>query len=220
MDFKKIVIKKNNFLFEFIRLDSSFKQKIVELQKVVVNKIENKEIFHPDTEEEIEYFLNKHIVLGCFNDCNLIAYLIILKPGLSSKNIGLYLNINENICKLNYQLETAVVSPDWRGFGFQRKLIQYFYKHIEKDCPITSLCSPENISSLKTLLNSGLDIFDLKEIYKGKKRFLMYGFPSNNKNNSLLVSEKIKNYDKLLLLFKKGYFAFKLIDSDRLAFSK
>ncbi len=72
------------------------------------------------------------------------------------------------------QCDSAVVHPDWRGNGLQRKLLEAALPLVRPGIVgIGATVSPENQYSLNNALACGFVIADRREMYGGYDRYLL-----------------------------------------------
>lgn len=70
--------------------------------------------------------------------------------------------------------DSAVVHPDWRGNGLQRKLLEAALSLVRPGIVgIGATVSPENQYSLNNALACGFVIADRREMYGGYDRYLL-----------------------------------------------
>ena len=70
--------------------------------------------------------------------------------------------------------DSAVVHPDWRGNGLQRKLLEAALPLVRPGIVgIGATVSPENQYSLNNALACGFVIADRREMYGGYDRYLL-----------------------------------------------
>ncbi|HCW54413.1 MAG TPA: GNAT family N-acetyltransferase [Clostridium sp.] len=147
---------------------------VVNLQKEVVNRLENKEYFFKTDNSEFRGILTneENICLGCFNESNeLIAYGMFIKPTLVD-NYGSDINLEKDLLPLVGHIESTIVHPNYRGNSLQKHLIATIEDLIDRNkFPI--LCAtvhPDNKASLKTFLKLGYKVKIEKEKYGGLRR--------------------------------------------------
>ena len=150
---------------------------VVNLQKEVVNTLENKEYFFKTENSEFRGILNnkENICLGCFNESNeLIAYGMFIKPTLLD-NYGLDINLEKDLLPLVGHIESTIVHPNYRGNSLQKHLIAAIEELIDRN-KFSILCAtvhPDNKASLKTFLKLGYEVKIEKEKYGGLRRYVL-----------------------------------------------
>lgn len=199
-------------------LDISHIDEMMELKELVMNTIDNSEIFVSASKKVIlEEVLNpeKGTAIGVFVEDQLIAYRTLKFSGKIIEKMINKLDIpEEDMDKIVY-LQSTVVHPDFRGNALQIKTLNLIldlamekgYKHV------TSTISPYNYHSLKNILRSAITIRNIVTLggtYGDKKRFIMY--------NNLTLKNK-KNYQEIIAIphqdiyrhteiLNKGYIGF------------
>jgi ribosomal protein S18 acetylase RimI-like enzyme len=138
--------------------------------------INNPALFVPDDKE----FVNNHIesegcIIGLWIECRLVAYLIIRYPDRNTDNLGYDLGFEENDLIKVAHIESVAVCPEYRGYGFQRRLIKYAEKEIKikKYKYILATVSPSNKYSLENFIKSGYKIGKLVVKYNGNDRYIV-----------------------------------------------
>ena len=155
-------------------------EEIVEVQKIVVDKIDDKNIFiDTDVETIKEYLCDERLyaVRGVFSGNSLCAYLFLIFTPDHAESLSKYIyndKYNINIKDI-VTLDTAAVLPDYRGNGLQRLLIQDAHNLAkEKNCNFLVTCvSPSNHFSLNNILKEEFCICRTIFLHD-KKRILLY----------------------------------------------
>lgn len=196
---------------------------VMNLQHIVYESLENKEIFHPNTLEDNVTILDAggHI-LGVFFERQLIAFRIVDIPGLERPNLGRDLNFDEEELKKVAIFDTTVVHPDFRGHGFQKKtllksreiLLDQNYRHG------LATVSPNNLYSVRNLLKAGFVIRQLKKKYgeiddaiDGKLRYILYMDMQQTSPKKYKHIVHIKNHqvEKQQMFLNNGYEGFEIL---------
>ena len=94
------------------------------LQNEVRAAMPHPEQFVPDTQENITAYLAHDLCLGVFDGERLGAYFILRYCGQSEHNYAAFLGIPQAEWDHWANADSAVVHPDWRGNGLQRKLLE------------------------------------------------------------------------------------------------
>jgi len=210
--------------FEMKFLDESYIDEILSLQKIVHDRIENKDLFVPDSRD---FILNQVLdaengrAIGVFVDNKLIAFRTTNFPKDSETNMGRELNIPED--ELNYvvHLEATVVHPNYRGNRLQERMLKHTIELIKSlgFKYLLSTVSPLNYPSLKSVINSGLRIcsLDYREgVYEGKWRFLLGLFLDKEIKTDFEDIVKVDNddFNIQINLLKESYIGYKLEKKD------
>lgn len=178
---KKISLKRkdgSNVEAEFKELDLSYIEKIMELENAIYEGLSNKDFYACSTQEEFKSILNgKGKIIGCVSIENdeLIAMGVYVEYKYEEHNYGYDVNIKgENLLKVG-QLESTVVSENYRGNKLQRIICEYL-ENIGKDAEIKYICStvaPDNKYSLNTFIELGYKIVIEKLKYGGLRRYVL-----------------------------------------------
>lgn len=162
---------------KYKELDLSYIDKIIELQEIIMQDLEDKQLYAPTEREEfIEYFQKGAKIIGYLNEEEeLIAMAVYIKKGYDKGNYGYDLDLEgENLLKVG-QVESTVVRSDYRGNGLQRILcekIEDIAKN-EKVKLLTSTASPYNKYSVNTFEKLGYKIEKEKIKYGGLRRYVL-----------------------------------------------
>lgn len=154
----------------FKKLDITYIDKIMELQKDVVDSLIDKEFYASmDREGFIEYIENGAYILGCVTqEDDLIAMGVYIKFGYGECNYGYDLDIKgDELLKVG-QIEATIVKEAYRGNRLQHIMCREL-EDIAKGDDVRVLgatVAPKNIYSLSNFKNSG---------YTVEKEKLKYG---------------------------------------------
>ena len=144
------------------------------LQNEVRAAMPHPEQFVPDTQENITAYLAHDLCLGVFDGERLGAYFILRYCGQSGHNYAAFLGIPQAEWDHWANADSAVVHPDWRGNGLQRKLLEAALPLLRPDIVgIGATVSPENQYSLNNALACGFTIAARREMYGGYDRYLL-----------------------------------------------
>lgn len=144
------------------------------LQNEVRAAMPHPEQFVPDTQENITAYLAHDLCLGVFDGERLGAYFILRYCGQSEHNYAAFLGIPQAEWDHWANADSAVVHPDWRGNGLQRKLLEAALPLLRPGIVgIGATVSPENQYSLNNALACGFVIADRREMYGGYDRYLL-----------------------------------------------
>lgn len=162
---------------KYKELDLSYIDQIIELQEIIMQDLDDKQLYAPTEREEfIEYFQKGAKIIGYLNEEEeLIAMAVYIKKGYDKGNYGYDLDLEgENLLKVG-QVESTVVRSDYRGNGLQRILcekIEDIAKN-EKVKLLTSTASPYNKYSVNTFEKLGYKIKKEKMKYGGLRRYVL-----------------------------------------------
>ena len=144
------------------------------LQNEVRAAMPHPEQFVPDTLENITCYLRTGICIGAWQQGRLGAYLILRLCGQSDENYAAFLGVPQSQWQHWANADSAVVHPDWRGNGLQRKLLEAALPLVRPGIVgIGATVSPENQYSLNNALACGFVIADRREMYGGYDRYLL-----------------------------------------------
>ena len=160
-----------------ITLSNDYLDKIMELQDIIFDSLENKSFFAKTEKFEFEDIINKSgKVIGIVTESGeLIAFGAMIKPELHDFNLGYDLNFDNKKLMKTAHIESTVVHPDYRGNRLQKLLVQNLEEIAkEKECDIfCATVAPENEFSLNTFLKLNYKITLEKEKYGGLKRYIL-----------------------------------------------
>ena len=114
--------------------------KIIKLQELIINGLENKELYAGSKQEEFEEYINCNgKIIGCLtNEDELIAMGVYAKKGYDESNYAYDIGLNgEEVLKVA-QIESTIVKSEYRGNKLQRLICE----ELEKIAPNTfSACT-------------------------------------------------------------------------------
>jgi ribosomal protein S18 acetylase RimI-like enzyme len=178
MEYQEIIIK--NFVGKNV-------SDIVQIEKEIVNAMENKDFFSGIGEDNIiKSSLNKdNLVLGVYNkkDNEPMGYLVATTYDLFTRKEDVE-EIYKNSKPSDYFYFRVVgVKTKFRGQDIHKILLNYFEEHAKKiDAnKLTTMVHPENLSSKNNFIKSGYEV--IKEIYfeNNTPRVIMSKFLKNQK---------------------------------------
>ena len=144
------------------------------LQNEVRAAMPHPEQFVPDTLENITAYLTGDLGLGVYDGARLGAYFILRYCGQSEHNYAAFLGVPKSEWDHWANADSAIVHPDWRGNGLQRKLLEAALSLLRPGIVgIGATVSPENQYSLHNALASGFIIAARREMYGGYDRYLL-----------------------------------------------
>lgn len=193
--------EKDEFTMRLVGTDEL--REVVTLEKMVYEKLPNKQVLCTDTYEEMyEDMKTGAKILGVFNGKGeLIAYRYVGFPGCTDRNLGNDIHMAKGDLNKVVHLETTVVHPDYRGNELQSLTLQQIipvvkdlgYRHL--------LCtvSPQNIFSLFNIMKNGLKIKALKKKYgkapDGSDGLLRFILHKDLEPNGILKANKLFKID-------------------------
>jgi ribosomal protein S18 acetylase RimI-like enzyme len=202
------------------RLDLSHLDRLVELQKVVLDNMARKDHFTGLSVGEFENVLSDSgVTVGAFVREELIGFYSILFPGYSEDNLGKDIGIPEKYFSDVAHFEAAGVHPDFRGNSLQKIMTGICLEQAMKIKPIKYICvtiSPYNYPSLDHMFAFKLYIRDLKVKYGDMLRYIC---SKNMEERQIIQADsiveiEISDHSEQLKLLQQGYVGFRLIRSD------
>ena len=132
------------------------------------------EQFVPDTLENIARYLKEDLCIGGWDGGRLGAYFILRYCGQDAHNYAAFMGIPREEWDGWANADSAIVHPDYRGNGLQRKLLEAALARLRPGIVgIGATVSPENQYSLNNALASGFEIVCHREMYSGYDRYLL-----------------------------------------------
>lgn len=163
---------------KFKTLGVDYLPKIMELQEMVVDGLEDKQLYVASNEEEFRDFIEgKGEVVGCvtLHGDELIAMGVYGNLKYEKSNYGYDLDFSgEELLKVG-QIETTIVREDFRGNRLQKRLCEILEQvGKENNTPIiTATASPYNKFSVNTFISLGYEIVKDKIKYGGLRRYVL-----------------------------------------------
>jgi len=177
---KKILLNKKdgkNIEAELKLLDLSYIDKIMEFQKKIYDGLENKNFYSCSDKEDFEKTINgKGKIIGCVSLMNneLISIGVYIEYGYEDHNYGYDIEIKgEELLKVG-QIESTLVSEDYRGNRLQ-KIMCKFLEELGKKAGMKYICAtaaPNNKYSVITFTKLGYKIMADKLKYGGLRRYV------------------------------------------------
>ncbi len=128
---------------------------------------------------ETDQFFNDHLdrcgqIFGVFKDDRLIAYCVLGLPRDGDPNFGLDHGIPAPLLGKVAHIDGVAIAPEWRGQGWQRKMVQHRIDVARKHgrTIMLSTVAPTNFPSLVSTVSTGLSIHGLIRKFGGN-RFLL-----------------------------------------------
>ena len=144
------------------------------LQNEVRAAMPHPEQFVPDTLENIARYLKEDLCIGGWDGGRLGAYFILRYCGQDAHNYAAFMGIPREEWDGWANADSAIVHPDYRGNGLQRKLLEAALGLLRPGIVgIGATVSPENQYSLNNALASGFEIVCRREMYGGYDRYLL-----------------------------------------------
>lgn len=200
---------------------------VIELQLLVYDGIDNKEILYLDSYEAMyEDLKNGAKIIGVRNSKGkLISYRYIGFPGKDSRNLGYDIHLPIDELDGVVHLETTVIEPIYRGNNLQSLTLGLATQLVKEEGYKHLLCtvSPYNFHSLYNVMKNGLKIKKLKKKYaknpkeEGIWRFILHRDLNNPYSNPVdLVVSKWANLKKQMELIENGYIGYEIFKDTQL----
>ena len=173
----------NPISFTIRTLETNDIDTIIDTQTAVVEEV-GIEQFSPVAKEKIAIRLPDNTSVGAFHNNELAAMVV---DFLNPKNAAMYADKTLLPIKLEegFRQYLYIVNPLYRGYGLTDKLFKHAMNQAEsaKTTHIAATVAPDNIPSLKILLNNGMHIYFVGKIYGNSIRYITY---RNLKKNQFL----------------------------------
>lgn len=159
-------------------LDMNYLDKILELEKSIYDDLEDKNYYSCSSRKDYsEIILKKGKVIGCVvkESDELVAMGVYASHGDDEHNYGYDLNVKgEDLLRVG-QIESTVVSPEYRGNGLQNIICDILEGLSKQNCDkmIAATVYPENTYSLNTFKKRGYKVMADKLKYGGLRRYVM-----------------------------------------------
>jgi ribosomal protein S18 acetylase RimI-like enzyme len=156
-------------------LDITYIDKIMELQDIIIDALEDKQLFAPTSKEEFINCIENGKIIGYLDkENNIIAIVVYVKNGCSEENYGYDLALKGDDLLRVAQVESVVVREEYRGNGLQRILCNKIEDIAMKDKIkiLTATASPYNKYSVNTFISLGYEIKMDKFKYGGVRRYV------------------------------------------------
>lgn len=144
------------------------------LQNEVHDAMEHPELFVTDTLENITSDVTNGLCIGVWQGERLGAYLTLRFCGEDAHNYAAFLGVPQAEWPHWANADSAVVHPDWRGNGLQRRMLEAAIPLLPPEITaIGATVSPDNAFSLHNALAAGFSIVTRREMYGGYDRYLL-----------------------------------------------
>lgn len=149
---------------------------IMEMMTAARSTIANPDWFVEDDDiYVVRHFGKCGMTLKACGQNKILAFLIVDIPGEDSENLGFDLGFSKEQRSLTILMESAVVRPEARGFGLQKKLMEEAEKRFRGTKYQYALATvhPENVYSRNNFLTLGYEEAMEKLKYGGLPRIIM-----------------------------------------------
>ena len=147
---------------------------VFELQNTVHAAMPHPEWFVTDTLENITAYIAHSLCIGVWCGSRLGAYLTLHYCGDEPENYAAFLGVPPEQWQHWGNVDSAVVHPDWRGNGLQRRMLAAALPLLpSRITHLGATVCPANPYSLRNALASGFAIRARREMYGGYDRYLL-----------------------------------------------
>jgi GNAT superfamily N-acetyltransferase len=130
--------------------------------------------FVPDTEAQIRQYVAEDLCVGMWDGTRLGAYFTLRYCGADEHNYANVLGLPREEWPRWANADSAVVHPDYRGNGLQRRMIEAALGWLRPGIVgIGCTVSPANAYSLRNLQALGFEIACRRAMYGGYDRYVM-----------------------------------------------
>lgn len=201
--------------YEMRFMNESHLKDIISLQEIIINSLDDKEIFRTHSAEYFRDHLQvERSTSGVFTNDGLVAYSILYFPGENEDNFGSDINLpSDELCEVVH-LATVAVHPAYRGNSLQ-SIMQRNHLDFARRMGYEHACcmvSPKNRPSLQNIFSLGFMIKALKIKFGYRLRYIMH----RNLSQLSQVSEeeirkKCSDIEGQIDLLNQGFMGFRLI---------
>jgi ribosomal protein S18 acetylase RimI-like enzyme len=150
--------------------------RIHQLMNQAYEGLRDKSLFVVDGEDIIKSCVSDHGFIICADyEDQMIGFVMVLYPGITSKNYGTYINLEENKLAKVCHIESVVVDQSHRGNGLQVKLIALAEQDLISTPYVYSMAtvSPKNVHSLNNFQALGYQVVGHQQLYGGLERHIL-----------------------------------------------
>lgn len=174
--------------------------KVIELQTVVFNYLDNKSRLETLTVKEFENVLRGDFAIGIYEGETLIAFRTFLVPDIDGEE---HLADDIPVQKgMSIYSELSLVHPDYRGQGIQTRMGAYLINELKASKSyryVLATVAPDNIASLKDKFKLGFKIYKTKHKYGGKLRhILMLDLADEDHRHNEVIRVSYKDTDWMI----------------------
>lgn len=148
---------------------------ILDLQRLVYDKVPDKDTFVLSTRDEIKESLAQDVCIGVFHFGTLIAFTLMVVNRISKRNLAFSLGFDEEICRSAVTFDTTFINPMYTGYGLQRFLSDMREQYAVRlgASAAYATVSPKNTVSLSNIMSRGFHIVAEKTMYGNYRRFIL-----------------------------------------------
>jgi hypothetical protein len=202
---------------EFHELSGNSINDVVQLQQRVVDNLEDKNYYNPQSRESLLRLLgDEGKTVGAFSEGKLVAVASLLFPGTGKENLGIDLGMSKDQLEQVVHLDIVLVDSAYRGLGLQIQMFTDLLEEIKNTYRFAcATVYPKNIASLKSMMKLGLSVVDLKKKYGGLLRYILCADIRKVKNITYneIVNLELSDYNKQTELLSIGHHGFNIISN-------
>lgn len=150
--------------------------KVLQLQNMIMDALPDKDLYAPFTEEESLGQLEHDICMIAECDGEVAGYSVMIPNDPDNpENYGKYFNYDRDQLAQTVSMDLTMVAPKYRGRGIQRifnKLRLGMAAEMGAHEALTTI-SPDNPYSYRNFLVLNFEIIDERELYGGKRRYIL-----------------------------------------------
>ena len=148
----------------------------IELEALVRQQMEHKEWLFLDSPEEVREMMKSGTMSlwVAIDGERIVGAFDVLYPQLESYNYGYTIGLKRDELLRVVNMDTAVVHPDYRGMGLQKRLMQYAERELTQGGKRILMCTvhPDNQYSLRNVLSLGFTICKTVPMYGSVRHVL------------------------------------------------
>ena len=150
--------------------------KVMALQQEIMDALPDKNLYSPFTREESVAQLEHDICMMAECNGEVAGYSVLIPNDPDNpENYGKYFNYDRDQLAKTVSMDLTMVSPKYRGLGIQRmfnKLRLGMAAEMGATEALTTI-SPDNPFSYRNFLVLNFDIVDERDLYGGKRRYIL-----------------------------------------------
>lgn len=171
--------------FEIKRAGPEDAEKLYEIMQRVADGMEHPEWFVRDDLAYIQAHMGHRplqkqdagFILKAVDEAgNTAGFFMVAFPGLTGKNLGHHLELNQKQLLTVAHMDSVVILPEFRGNGLQYKLIQKAEEILKEETDyriFMATVHPDNTYSLQNVLSLGYEVVAEALKYGGYRRYIL-----------------------------------------------
>ncbi|MBQ0017640.1 MAG: hypothetical protein KBS63_00310 [Clostridiales bacterium] len=149
---------------------------VMKLQEEIMNALPDKDLYAPYSREETQVQLEEDVCFIAECDGEVAGFSVLVPNDADNpRNYGKLFNYDREQMAATASFDLTMVAPRFRGLGIQRdfnKLRTGVALEMGAKEALTTI-SPDNPYSYRNFLVLNFDIVDTRELYGGKKRYIL-----------------------------------------------